>query len=179
MGIQHRLLPGNSPKRVGEMAPQWITIHETSLGTEVRSADRNFEWYYKLLEDESTVGYHFLVQANWNEEPVVYQFLETSVYTHHTGNKTGNMESIGIERLVNTDTDFEKAILAQAKLAATLMNLYQIPIERVVPHKHWSGKECPARLLAGMYGGWQGFIEKVQHFFDEGDFYDDIYTDRV
>lgn len=172
--LKSRLLLSNSPKRVGKMVPKWITIHETSLGTEVRPADRNFRWYYKLLHNETSIGYHFLVQANYGEKPVVYQFLETSVATHHTGNAMGNEESIGIERLVNEDTDFEVAIMTQAKLTASLMYIYHIPIEHVVPHKYWSGKECPARLLAGMYGGWQGFIEKVQCCFDNKDFIEGI-----
>ena len=168
--LKKRLLPGNSSKRVGNMCPKWITIHETSLGTDVRPADRNFSWYYKLLHNETSIGYHFLVQAQYDEEPVIYQFLETSVATNHTGNGIGNSESIGIERLVNVETDFEVAIITQAKLTATLMDMYNIPIERVVPHKYWSGKECPSRLLAGMYGGWDGFIEKVQYYFDNKDF---------
>ena len=168
------LLPKNSPKRVGNMRPQWLTIHETSLGTEVRSVDRDFFWYYKLLNNESTIGYHFLVQARRDEDPVIYQFLETCVSTHHTGNSIGNSTSIGIERLVNVETNFEVAISAQAKLAATLMHMYDISIERVVPHKYWSGKECPSRLLAGMYGGWDEFIEKVQYYFDNKDFIEGI-----
>ena len=168
------LLPKNSPKRVGNMRPQWITIHETSLGTEVRPADRDFCWYHKLLHNESTIGYHFLVQARYGEDAVIYQFLETCVSTHHTGNSIGNSTSIGIERLVNVETDFEVAIMAQAKLAATLMHIYDIPIGHVVPHKYWSEKECPSRLLAGMYGGWDGFIEKVQYCFDNKDFIEGI-----
>lgn len=168
--LKSRLLPKKSSKRVGMMRPKWITIHETSLGTDLQPAEKNFERYYEMLKNESTVGYHFLVQARYGEKAVIYQFLETHVVTHHTGSFVGNAESIGIERLVNEETDFEVAIMAQAKLAATLMHLYHIPIERVVPHKFWSGKECPSRLLAGMYGGWQGFIEKVQYYFDNKQF---------
>ena len=45
----------------------------------------------------------------------VWQFLPTWVRTAHTGSTEGN-SSIGIERLVNVDTDFDKAIDNQAKL---------------------------------------------------------------
>lgn len=172
--LKKRLLLKNSPKRVGKMCPKWITIHETSLGTKVRPADRDFRWYYKLLHNGTSIGYHFLVQARYHEDAVIYQFLETCVATNHTGNSIGNSESIGIERLVNVETDFEVAIKIQAKLTATLMHMYNIPIERVVPHKYWSGKECPARLLAGMHGGWDGFIEKVQYYFDNKDFIEGV-----
>lgn len=171
--LKKRLLPKNSHKRVSTMKPEWITIHEVSMGTDVREAERNFAYYHNLLLDESkktTIGYHFLVEAQRSKNPVIYQFLEGGVATDHTGNKVGNSKSIGIERLVNEETDFQVAIMAQAKLTATLMHKYNIPIENVVPHKHWNGKECPARLLAGMHGGWDGFIEKVLYFFNNKDF---------
>lgn len=170
MEILSRLLPANSPKRVGNMHPTFITVHETSLGTDVQPSEKDYNRYHNmLLETENKIGYHFLVEANVGVYPKVYQFLETSVATCHTGNNIGNSSSIGIERMVNKSTNMCRAISIQAQLTATLMHLYQIPIENVVPHKYWSGKECPARLLAGMYGGWTGFIEMVKYYFDKKD----------
>ncbi len=63
----------------------------------------------------------------------------------------------------------ERAIALQEKLTAFLMHKYNIPIENVVPHKKWSGKDCPSRLLYGLYGGWDGFIEKVKYYYDKND----------
>lgn len=167
----NRLLPTDSPKRVGKMEPKFITIHEVSLGTDVQPAEKNYQRYYNLLfETPTSVGYHFLVEANHGEDTRIYQFLETDVVTHHTGSKAGNFQSIGIERMVNVVTDMERAINAQAQLVATLMKVYNIPLHHVVPHKFWSGKQCPARLLAGMYGGWNGFIERVKYYFEKHEF---------
>ncbi len=169
------LIPEGSPRRTGSMKPKWITIHETSLGLGKEPSWKNVSYYRKKLSSyDSTIGYHFLIEANRFEIPVVYQFLESNVSTHHTGNDIGNAESIGIERLVNEDTWFDTAISLQAKLTATLMNMYEIPIERVVPHKYWSGKECPARLLAGQYDGWDGFIERVEYFYNDKQFIEGI-----
>lgn len=175
--LRNRLLPENSPKRIGIMnsPPTFITIHETSEGVEVQPESKNYNWYWGLLQDQRSVGgYHFLVEARHFEDARVYQFLQTNVVAYHAGSPEGNAHSLGIERLVNIDTDFEVAIATQAKLAATLMYMYDIPLDHVVPHKYWSGKECPARLLAGMYGGWDGFIKKVKYFFDKHEFIEGI-----
>lgn len=166
--VVSKLLPIDSPKRIGVMNPEYITIHETSLGMELQPREKNFQKYYDILiHSENQIGYHFLVEANFDSENRVYQFLETKVKTRHTGDSDGNAKSIGIERLVNVVTDMNRAIDIQAQLTASLMNKYNIPIENVVPHKFWSGKECPARLLAGRYGwNWQRFIKRVQYHFD-------------
>lgn len=149
------------------MYPTYITIHETETGHELSSAEWNYEMYQKRLDDNSnSIGYHFMIEANYNDISKIYQFLELDVYTNHTGDDYGNKNSIGIERLVNVNTDMERAIDLQARLTAFLMYKYNIPIKNVVPHKKWSGKDCPSRLLFGLYGGWTGFINKVQQYYD-------------
>lgn len=169
---QECYLPLVIPREDGKNIPQYITIHETSLGTEKVPASKNAEHYIELLEHpkgDPRYGYHFLCG-----DEQVWQFLPTYVRTAHAGSTAGN-SSIGIERLVNVDIDFDKAIKNQAKLTASLMHMYNIPLENVVPHKHWSGKECPARLLAGMYGwNWDKFLNTVLDFYESKDFFTDI-----
>ena len=169
-----RLLPPDSDRRLGQMLTTYITIHETSLGTELRDTKggtmygvKHYESVLRKPDPENHIAYHFLVEANYGEIPKVYQFLEPLVITHHAGSPEGNRKSIGIERLVNTDTNMDLAISVQACFTSTLMASFFIPISHVVPHKFWSGKECPARLLAGLYGGWDGFIYKVRYYFGE------------
>lgn len=162
----------------GINTPKFITIHETSVGTDKAPANRTIEYYANVLEHpelvegrDPRIGFHFLC----GDDEVV-QFLPTNVRTAHTGTYEGN-SSIGIERLVNVNIDFDKAIHNQAKLTATLMDMYKIPLEHVVPHKHWGGKECPARLLAGLYGwDWERFLDQVKKYFDEKDFFTGIIT---
>lgn len=165
-------LPLIIPREDGKNIPTHITIHETSLGLEKKPRERNANHYINLLEHpkgDPRCGYHFLCGDNQ-----VWQFLPTWVRTAHTGSTEGN-SSIGIERLVNVDTDFDKAIDNQAKLTATLMNLYDIPIENVVPHKHWSGKECPSRLMAGLYGwNWTRFLFTVLNYQSSNDLFTDV-----
>ncbi len=163
-----RLLPQDSPRRIDKMTPTYITIHETSLGTDTKDTKGGTMYGEKHYEEvlnnpnERNVAYHFLVEANYNEPSRVYQFLPTNVVCYHAGSPEGNYHSIGIERLVNSDTNMWRAIYVQARLSAELMKEYNIPLSHVVPHKFWSGKECPGRLLAGMYCGWNGFVEIVK-----------------
>ena len=150
------------------MNPTYITIHETESGHELSSAEWNYEMYQKRLDNNSNIiGYHFMIEANYNDISKIYQFLELNVCTNHTGDDFGNKNSIGIERLVNVNTDMDRAIDLQAQLTAFLMHKYNIPIENVVPHKKWNGKDCPSRLLYGLYGGWDGFIDKIKEYYKE------------
>ena len=87
------------------------------------------------------------------------QFIPLKYRTAHAGSTEGN-HSIAIERLVNCNVDFPSAIANQAKLAATLMTMFGIPLDHVVPHKYWSGKACPSRLLAGTSGSNRNPLER-------------------
>jgi N-acetylmuramoyl-L-alanine amidase len=49
---------------------------------------------------------------------------------------------------VNEDGVYEKAIKNAAWLVAHLTKELKIPISKVVPHQHWSGKNCPRNLLS-------------------------------
>ena len=58
---------------------------------------------------------------------------------------------------VNSDGDFNKTILNTVELVQYLMKKFNIPIDRVVSHKHWSGKNCPRNILSGKPTNWEGF----------------------
>ena len=181
MHIENRIIP-YGPNFLGTIERNnetYITIHESSLGTGFATADRTIEYYENRLlhppvDANPKIGYHFMVDDN-----SVVQFIPLRYRTAHAGSTEGN-DSIAIERLVNCNVYFPAAISNQAKLTATLMHMYNIPIDHVVPHKHWSGKECPSRLLAGMYGGWDGFIAQVEKFYADHNIFniDDITLDN-
>jgi len=167
------LIPVGATNRSGELRqPTYITIHECSLGTGKTPSSYNREYYIHLMEKPKVKksGYHYLVT-----DTEVIRFIPDDEIAIHAGTYFGNLRSIGIERLVNVDVNFEKAISIQAKLAATLMKKWNIPISNVVSHKYWSGKGCPARLLAGQNRGWKkGFIPQVQHYFESQDFFREV-----
>lgn len=173
MHIENRILP-YGPNYLGTIernSETYITIHESSDGTEPSPADHTIEFYENRLKNppagmDKRIGYHFML-----DDSRIVQFIPLMYRTAHAGSTEGN-NSIAIERLVNCNVDFPKAIANQAKLAATLMYMYDIPLSHVVPHKYWKEKkDCPARLLAGMYGGWDGFIAQVEKFYANHDIF--------
>lgn len=171
LNIENRIVP--TLPGIGEIernSDTFITIHETSLGTDFAPDDRTIDYYEnKLLHPpkgyDTKIIFHFMVS-----DAEVVQFLPLRYRTAHTGTTEGN-SSFCIERVVNRFVDFPTAISNQARLTATLMKMYNIPISHVVPHKYWNGKECPARLLAGFYGGWDGFIRQVKFLYEVNDIY--------
>lgn len=166
------LVPLGASNRTGKIIqPTHITIHECSLGVNVQPAYKNVLHYVRMVMEPPNgfefVSYHYIVSDN-----VIVRLIPDNECAYHA--KGGNLKSIGIERTVNEGTDFDKAISNQAQLAATLMFKLQIPLENVVPHRFWLGKECPARLLAGLYGGWDGFIAKVERFYNLQQFIEEL-----
>ena len=169
------LIPVGASNRPGQLRyPSYVTIHECSLGREITPANFNREHYIRLMEKPKVkeIGYHYLVT-----DSEVVRFIPDNEKAYQAGTALGNLQSIGIERLVNDGTDVEKAISVQAQLSATLMYKWDIPLFNVVPHKHWRGKDCPARLLAGQNGGWARFIAEVQLYFETRDFIPEILED--
>lgn len=173
MHVENRIIPegSNYLGKIERNCDTFITIHESSLGTGLATPDRTIDYYEGQLLNppagREKVGYHFMC----DDERCV-QFIPLSYRTAHAGSTEGN-HSIAIERLVNCNVCFPKAISIQAKLTATLMRMYDIPINNVVPRMHWDGTPSPSRLLAGLYGGWDGFIEKVIHFYETNDLFDE------
>ena len=168
--IFRRLILPIGRNRLGaRIVPRYITIHETITGIELDKKEKDVYFYIKQIHEQSkTVSYHYLVSDKF-----VIQFIPDDELAFHC--KVGNDRSIGIERVVNEGTDFVKAINIQAMLAATLMSKWGINISNVVPHKHWTGKECPGRLLAGLYGGWDEFIRNVNSNYLQHDFIDAVF----
>lgn len=115
----------------------------------------------------SSVGYHYLVS-----DKKIYQFIPDDISSEHTGTDYGNNNSIGIERIVCLGTDWRLAIHNQAKLAATLMVKFKIPLNRVVTHKRMqelfgddeqknNPKECPNALIRGINGNLKDFFNEI------------------
>lgn len=72
----------------------------------------------------------------------------------------GNRNSIGIEMCVNTNGDIYDTWQRTAKLVASLLVINNLDITRVLQHNDFSGKHCPASLIATNY--WDTFIKMVE-----------------
>lgn len=123
------------------MNPAYITVHNTANTEKGANAAMHARY---VKNPETATSWHFTV-----DEKEVYQHLPLNESGWHAGdgNGTGNRKSIGIEICENSDGDFDKAVANAQWLIKKLMKEQGISLSNVVPHKHWSGKQCPHKLL--------------------------------
>ncbi|MBC8140397.1 MAG: N-acetylmuramoyl-L-alanine amidase [Armatimonadetes bacterium] len=143
------LVPVGRRNRPGtRLTPTYITIHNTANNSNGADADSHARWikntgYYTLPSGRRNyVSWHYTV-----DDGQVVKSLPTTEQGWHAG--SGNAVSIGIEICQNRDGDREDAHDRAALLVAVLMKALNIPAANVVPHKHWTGKHCPAVILDG------------------------------
>ncbi|RTQ44868.1 peptidase C1 [Hymenobacter gummosus] len=133
-----------------------ITIHNTSNAD--RGADALMHARYVKGADavKRRVSWHFSV-----DDKRCVQHLPLTEQGMHAGSSLGNARSLGIEICENAGIDQAAANQRAALLAAALLQRFGLPLERVVPHKHWSGKQCP-HLLLDAKGTIGGFLKLVK-----------------
>lgn len=181
--VIERIIPDEcANKSVGKQIPMYIVIHEVSLGLGKTPSSYNLEHYEnKIINDGLNgieVGYHYLVS-----DDTIYHFIPDTNSTKHTGTIL-NYCSIGIERLVNEDINFPDAIHNQAKLAATLMVKWHIPLSNVISHEqarimnNMEPKTCPNRMIAGQYGGFSLFYKEIKKCFQNKDLFYEVILER-
>lgn len=138
-----------------KMKPRYITIH--NAGNSKANALANSKYVDTVA---GYVSWHFTV-----DDKAVFQELTVFEIGYHAGDGKGqgNYASIGIEICEHEGIDWEKAKANAIALIEVLMKDLDIPIENVVPHRHWSGKYCPHRILDE---GWDKFVGKICNGFD-------------
>ena len=133
------------------MEPSYITIHNTA-----NNASAAQEVAY-LEKNTASTSCHIFV-----DETEAIQCLPLDRNAWHAGdgsNGTGNRCSIGVEICRSTDFETDRhhlAMLNAAEIVRQLMREYKIPLDHVVQHNHWSGKDCPHRIRSE--GTWQTFL---------------------
>ena len=155
MQIKQMLIPeSNKFTRPGvKMEPQYITLHETANTTKGATALA----HAKLQQSGNSrqASWHYSVDSLY-----IIQSVPDNEVAFHAGDGAGdgNRKSIGIEICVNEDGDFDRAKEKAIQLIRDLMDKHKIPLKNVVPHKHWSGKNCPKEILKE---GWDKFISDI------------------
>ncbi|MBG9793009.1 N-acetylmuramoyl-L-alanine amidase [Paenibacillus dendritiformis] len=153
--IKQRLLPDGRPNKPSRpMKPQYITIHNTDNSAPGATAEAHSRY---ILNGSAGAqkSWHYTV-----DDREVYQHLRDDEQGWHDGdgNGPGNTTSIGIEVCMYQGMDEAKAWQRAAELIALLCKRHAIAVSRVVPHRHWSGKACPSRILPR----WSEFIKLVE-----------------
>jgi N-acetylmuramoyl-L-alanine amidase len=160
MNIITDLIPAGRKNRPGRSNPmKYITIHNTG-NTGKGAGAKNHAGYIKGdSAANALVSWHYTV-----DEKDIYQHIPDTEDAFHAGDGAGdgNRKSIGIEICMNSDGDLLRATDHAAELAAFLCGKYNIPIENIVQHNHWSGKNCPQMIRVDKPYSWDAFISKVK-----------------
>lgn len=154
---------GNAAVRPGyAMNPTAITVHNTGNANKGAGAlaHRNLLHRNSKMATSVWASYHFVV-----DDKKIYQLLPLNESAWHSGDgsgpKSGNRTSIGIEICENPDMDYKQAEENAIALIRHLMTSQNIPLTKVFPHQHWSGKYCPHIILSSK-GGFPAFVERIK-----------------
>ncbi|GAC43367.1 N-acetylmuramoyl-L-alanine amidase [Paenibacillus popilliae] len=153
--IKQRLLPDGQPNKPScPMQPRYITIHNTDNTAPGATAESHARYILNGSGDRE-VSWHYTV-----DDKEIYQHLRDNEQGWHAGDKDGpgNTTSIGIEVCMYEGINEPQAWQRAAELVAVLLCRHGLAIGKVVPHKHWSGKRCPSRILPR----WSEFIKLIE-----------------
>lgn len=155
VAIKQQLVSSRAKTYPGLNGKKYITIHETAN----TSRGANAQAHANLQSNGFSASWHWQV----DDKQAIQSFPHTVRCWHAgDGRGSGNYDSIGIEICVNSDGDFKKAVQNAAKLVSKIMKEEKIPLQNVVQHNKWSGKDCPKNLRNNSKAfRWVDFINTV------------------
>lgn len=162
--IKIRMVPSNSRQRraAKKIRPTFLTIHSTSNHSSSATAMQHSRALCRGAF--SNRSWHFTV-----DQYMVVQNLPLNESGWHAGTAAGNHHSLGIEmcEAENLGQNHFRTWDRAAKLVAVLMKRYNINLRHVVPHYHWTGKNCPTPLLTNGRPGpkWGWFLSRVDYYY--------------
>ena len=162
MNIIQDFIPTGRRNRPGIRltGPHYITIHDTANPAKGADALAHAKYLKSDAAANLPVSWHFTV-----DDKRIVQHLPLDEVGWHAGDGSkgaGNTSSIGIEICENSDGDRSKAEANAAELVASLLRQFGLPLDAVVQHNRWTGKNCP-RVIRSRPGGWGGFLAAVQN----------------
>ncbi len=128
------------------MKAKYIAIHNTANPGATGKQNANY-----VVNQNEYKSWHFTIGNN-----EIYQHLPITESGWHCGdgeNGKGNRESIGVEI-----AEVYGAEKTAVKFIAELMKATGIGIDNVLPHKYFSGKNCPRLILPH----WDSFIDDIK-----------------
>ena len=169
--------PGKAGRHIEfPMRPSFITIHSTQNpgATALQHATGMRNGAFRGHSQWNRTGYltwHFTV-----DDAQAIQSLPLNIQGEHADHDgPGNKTSIGIEICeFGSSARQAAAIDRAARLTAYVMREKRIPLDRVVPHYHWTQvhfnntkKNCPIILLDGGKPGarWEAFLRRVKSYY--------------
>ena len=157
MRIRQQLVTSRARTTPGINGREWITIHETA--NLARGANAAAHANLQSGGNVRAASWHWQV----DDTEAVQSYLHTVRCWHAGAPGEGLTASIAIEACVNADGDWAQTVRNLAELTRRIMAEEGIPIDRIVQHNRWSGKNCPTRLRAGYAGiTWADFLRMVE-----------------
>lgn len=135
-----------------------ITIHNTDGNADAETYTRATYPNQNML----SARVHYYV-----DDKEIWQNLRDDEVGWHAGDGSGpgNDTTISIEIILpgKVVKDGVKSEDNGARLCALLLDKYDLSINDVYSHKHWSGKNCPSNILPR----WDSFLKRVQSHLDD------------
>lgn len=112
--------------------------------------------------------FHPLTKEEINDAGIRVDLIDNMYYIgptyynatyNYIANRGGNLNSIGIESMVNEGSNLIRTWHRLAKLVANLLIKYHLDVTRVKPHHFFSGKPCPMTMRSNNY--YQYFLDCV------------------
>ncbi|MGM7722150.1 peptidoglycan recognition protein family protein [Metabacillus sp. Hm71] len=157
--INKDFIPVGSSNRPGTIInPKYITIHNTANKKPGANALMHATYLKGSDAREREVSWHYTV-----DDKHIIQHLPVGVGITEKGwhAGSGNSVSIGIEICEHEGIHFDKAVINAQKLIVHLMSELNIPADNVVPHKKWTGKDCP-HVILHEWGGFPKFVSQIK-----------------
>lgn len=157
---------------------EYICVHDTAGAAPTHTALQFAQGQVQKNTDaknKESISWHFTVGTDG-----IYQALPLDEVGYHAGdgsreygtiwyNSTygkadciggGNRNSIGIESCINHGSDYNDTMRILAKLVAELILQYNLSIDRIKQHWHFSGKDCPGVIRH--CNRWEEFLNLVR-----------------
>lgn len=158
--ITQQLVPSHLASKVtskGTNKQQWVTVHQTANPSKGAGAKAHAN--LQSRGNTRKASWHFQV----DEHGAIQSFPLTAICWAAGDGGVGNTDSIHVELCVNSDGDYLKTLKNGAELVKYLIGVLNLPLNRVVQHNKWSGKNCPSHLRASHNGhSWGDFKNMVQ-----------------
>jgi len=159
LDLEIDFIPESNSNRPGtRIKPEYITIHNTDNTSAGAGALAHAKYMKGADAQKRKVSWHYTI-----DDKLCVKHLPLNEMSWHAASAAGNRSSISIEICMNAGIDQSAANRRAATLTAILLYDLSIPINNVVPHHHWSGKNCPRLLLNDGKPGekWKKFLEEV------------------
>ena len=157
MIIIKKLIKQNYSTR-GGVGIKYIVIHDTGNRNIGANALAHFNYFNNSNRNASS---HYFVDSE-----SIIQTVDDFNSAWHCGDGKGrygitNSNSIGIEICINSDGNFESALLNTHNLILFLLNKHKICKKNVLRHYDASRKLCPKTMSSDNWSGWFDFHSKL------------------